>query len=315
MKKINANTKGSFMLVLTSMIWGSSFVAQDAGLTYIGPLFMNFFRMLLGALALLPVVLFQRSRKTTAETSEKNKPLFSRQELMGGIFCGLLLFISTALQQLGMSFYGTDDAAAGKSGFITALYIIIVPILGLFFKKRPQLSVWISVILSFTGLYLLCFKGGHLNLLADGIIAGCALTFSVHILVVDYFSPKADSIKLSMLQFLVAGICSVCCFAFPNERALITGQNLLNALPSILYLGLFSCAVAYTLQVAAQKFTTNATVASILMSLESVFAVLTGALFGETLAPQQVVGCLLMFIAVILAQIDFKTLLCKKAAA
>lgn len=310
MAQFNQNTKGSIMLTVTSFIWGASFVAQNTALSYIGPLFLNFVRMFLGAAALLPVVLFLRSRQKKAGDI---RPFFTKQELLGGSVCGVLLFLSTALQQMGMSFYGENDPAAGKAGFITAMYIIIVPIAGLFFKKRPQPRVWLSVLLCFAGLYLLCFQGGSLNLLADGFIAGCAFSFSAHIMVIDYYSPKVDGLKLSMLQFFVAGLCSVCCFAFPAERALITGQNFISALPSVLYIGIFSCAVAYTLQVIAQKHVTNATVACILMSLESVFAALTGALFGESMAPLQIAGCAVMFAAVLLAQIDPRALKRKKS--
>lgn len=310
--KISENTKGSGMLVVTSMIWGVSFVAQDAGLRFVGPIFLNFARMLLGGVALLPVVLFLNRR---GQNGRSKAPFFTKDEKLGGFICGFLLFFSTALQQLGMSFYGQNDAAAGKSGFITAMYIVIVPIAGLFFKKRPALSVWISVLLSFTGLYLLCFKGGSVNLQADGFVAGCAFSFSAHIMVVDHFSPKCNGLKLSMLQFFVAGLFSLCCFALPSERALLTPAHIISALPYIAYLGVFSCAVAYTLQVVAQKRVTNATVASVLMSLESVFAALTGALFGESMSPLQILGCAIMFAAVTLAQIDFKALRPKNVAA
>lgn len=310
MPKTSENTKGSLMLILTSMIWGVSFVAQDAGLRFIGPIFLNFARMLLGGLALLPVVLFMNRR--APKNQVEKQPFFTKNEKIGGFACGFLLFFSTALQQLGMSLYGQDDAAAGKSGFITAMYIIIVPVAGLFFKKRPALSVWLSVLLSVAGLYLLCFKGGSLNLAADSLIAGCAFSFSAHIMVVDHFSPKCNGLKLSMLQFFVAGLFSAVCFALPSERALLEPAHIFSALPYIAYLGVFSCAVAYTLQVVAQKRVTNATVASVLMSLESVFAALTGALFGESMSPLQVLGCLIMFAAVLLAQIDFKALRPKK---
>lgn len=311
MAQINQNTKGSLMLTVTSFIWGVSFVAQNMALSHIGPLFLNFLRMLLGAAALLPIVLFLHGRQKKAEAV---CPFFTKEELVGGSLCGVLLFLSTALQQTGMSFYKEGDPAAGKSGFITAMYIIIVPIAGLFFKKRPQPHVWLSVLLCFMGLYLLCFQGGRINLLADGLIAGCAFAFSAHIMVVDYYSPKVNGSKLSMLQFFVAGICSSCCFAVPSERALITTQNFVAALPAVLYIGIFSCAVAYTLQVVAQKHVINATMACILMSLESVFAALVGALFGESMSVVQIAGCVVMFAAVLLAQIDFRALRSKKCS-
>lgn len=300
--KSKSNLKGSLMLLLAAFIWGSTFVAQTEAqtepFTYIAS------RNFIGTLVLLPVI-------ATIDIFSKKKGLlpkdfkvlsFSKKEITGGIICGCVLFTAASLQQYGIFLYPADGAAAGKSGFITALYIVLVPIAGLFLKKKAGINIWVSVGIATVGMYLLCVKSGFEVHYADLILFICAIGFTAHILVIDRFIPFVNGVKLSALQFLVAGVLGLI-FMFIFESPSIT-VILKDTIP-ILYAGLLSSGVAYTLQIVAQK-ETNPTVASVVMSLESVFAVLSGALFGEVMSGREIVGCVLMFIAVILAQIEFK---------
>ncbi|MBQ7107737.1 MAG: DMT family transporter [Clostridia bacterium] len=297
-----SNLKGSLMLLLAAFIWGSTFVAQSEAQTE--PFTYIACRNFIGTLVLLPVI-------ATIDIFSKKKGLlpkdfkvlsFSKKEITGGIICGIVLFTAASLQQYGIFLYPADGAAAGKSGFITALYIVLVPIAGLFLKKKAGINIWVSVGIATVGMYLLCVKNGFEVHYADLILFVCAIGFTAHILVIDRFIPFVNGVKLSALQFLVAGILGLI-FMFAFESPSIT-VILKDAIP-ILYAGLLSSGVAYTLQIVAQK-ETNPTVASVVMSLESVFAVLSGALFGEVMSGREIVGCVLMFIAVILAQIEFK---------
>ncbi|MBO5106687.1 MAG: DMT family transporter [Clostridia bacterium] len=297
-----SNIKGSLMLLLAAFIWGSTFVAQTEAKTE--PFTYIACRNFIGTLVLLPVI-------ATIDIFSKKKGLlprdfkvlsFTKKEVLGGIICGCVLFTAASLQQYGIFLYPADGAAAGKSGFITALYIVLVPIAGLFLKKKAGLSIWISVAVATVGMYLLCVKSGFEVHYADLILFICAIGFTAHILVIDKFIPFVNGVKLSALQFLVSGILGFI-FMFIFENPSITA--ILNDAIPILYAGLLSSGVAYTLQIVAQK-NTNPTVASVVMSLESVFAVLSGALFGEVMSGREIVGCVLMFTAVILAQIEFK---------
>ncbi|MBO5232266.1 MAG: DMT family transporter [Clostridia bacterium] len=294
--------KGSLMLLLAAFIWGSTFVAQDKAATE--PFTFIASRNLIGALVLVPViaVIDVFSKKKGILPKDFKVLSYSKKEVIGGIFCGVILFIAASLQQYGIFLYPSDGAAAGKSGFITALYIVLVPIAGLFLKKKAGINIWISVAIATVGMYLLCVKSGFSVHYADLILFLCAIGFTAHILVIDRFSPFVNGVKLSALQFLVSSILGTI-FMFIFESPSIGG--IINDIVPILYAGLLSSGVAYTLQIVAQK-NTNPTVASVIMSLESVFAVLSGAVFGEIMSGREIVGCVLMFAAVILAQINFK---------
>lgn len=294
--------KGSLMLLLAAFIWGSTFVAQDKAATE--PFTFIASRNLIGALVLVPViaVIDVFSKKKGILPKDFKVLSYSKKEVTGGIFCGIILFIAASLQQYGIFLYPSDGAAAGKSGFITALYIVLVPIAGLFLKKKAGINIWISVAIATVGMYLLCVKSGFSVHYADLILFLCAIGFTAHILVIDRFSPFVNGVKLSALQFLVSSILGTI-FMFIFESPSIGG--IINDIVPILYAGLLSSGVAYTLQIVAQK-NTNPTVASVIMSLESVFAVLSGAVFGEIMSGREIVGCVLMFAAVILAQINFK---------
>lgn len=293
--------RGNIMLVITALIWGSAFVAQRAGMEYIEPFTFNGIRSLIGAVALIPVILILgKNREKGMEASKTHKSLLpdKNKVFLGGIVCGSLLFIGSTFQQIGIVY-----TTAGKAGFITALYIVLVPIVGIFVGKRVRPVLWICVILAAVGLYLLCMNEDFAISKGDFFELGAALGFTFHILAVDYFSDKLDGVLLSCIQFFVCGIFSMICmliFETVHINALIS-----CAIP-ILYAGVMSCGIGYTFQIIAQKYT-EPTIASLLMSLESVFAVLSGMLIlHEQVSLKEGAGCLIMFIAIVLAQIPEK---------
>lgn len=297
---MKTKVRNSCLLFLTACIWGSSFVAQSVGMDYIGPYTFNCLRFLIGGLVLLPVIFFSRHRKKDQKDRSKDRTLQKKEMLCGGIVCGVVLCIASTLQQIGIIY-----TTAGKAGFLTAMYIVLVPVLGLFLKRKAGLQLWISVGLALLGLYLLCMKGAFSLNGGDVLLILCAVGFSVHIMVVDYFSPKLDGMILSCIQFLVAGLISGIGILLSEQ---FDWHMVLLAAKPILYSGVLSCGVGYTLQVIAQKGL-NPTVASLLMSLESVVSVIAGFLvLHEVLSGRELLGCVFMFAAVILAQIPVKRL-------
>ena len=296
---MNQKVKSSLLLLLTAMIWGSSFVAQRTGIEYIGPFTMNSTRSFLGALVLLPVIkVMDVQRNKSGEKSfqtEKEKSQSRKDLILGGICCGIALTVASSLQQIGMLY-----TTAGKSGFITALYILIVPIMGLFMKKHVGGKTWIGVALAVLGMYFLSVQEGFSISKGDFLTFLCAIVFAVHILVIDHFSPKVDGVKLSCIQFAVCGVLCACPMIFIEKPTVV---QILTAWLPIAYAGIMSCGVAYTLQIIAQKGI-DPTVASLLMSLESVFAALSGWLIlHEHLSARELFGCVLVFVAIILAQL------------
>lgn len=297
--------RNSFLLVLTAFIWGFAFVAQSEGGKY-GPYTFNGIRFLLGAAVLCPMILIMNKKNP----NRKNATPESRKSLItGGIACGIILGVANTLQQLGL-FYG---ASAGKAGFLTTCYILIVPVISLFFGKKCGWNIWVGIGLALIGLYLLCMKGSFSLQLPDLLLLLCALGFSLHILCVDHFSPLVDGIKLSCVQFLTAGVLSLILaffvdmqHSFSNIPSTLAAFGAPAALISLLYAGLLSAGVGYTLQVIGQKGL-NPTVASLLMSLESVFSVLGGwIILHERMSGRELFGCALIFVAVILAQIPLE---------
>ena len=276
----------SLLLVLAALIWGTAFVAQRLGMTYAGPLAFNGVRCLIGALVLVPVSLLFRP------AAQVNK----RKTLLAGVLCGLALFAATNLQQIGLV---TTDA--GKTGFITTFYIILVPVLGLFLGKKTGAVTWLAVAVALGGLYCLCMKPGEMRIApGDLLVLGCAFFFAVQILVIDYFVQEVDGVRLCCIQFAVDGILSLLValvFEKPDLRAVFLGWG------PLLYCGVLSCGVAYTFQILGQK-DLHPTVASLLMSLESAFAVLGGWLIlHERLSGRELLGCGLMLAAVLLVQL------------
>ena len=293
--------KNNILLMVTAFIWGSAFVAHSAGMEYIGPFTFNAVRCLLGAAALLPVIWILDKKKSITENREVSAAIERKERhtlLLGGLFCGCLLGAASTLQQIGMVY-----TSAGKAGFITALYILLVPIFGIFLGKKAGLKIWAGVILAIIGMYFLCITQGFTIGKGDLLVCICSVIFSVHILVIDYYAPRTDGVKLSCIQFLVSGLlCAVPMFFFEKPSPTDIGAAWLP----LFYAGVLSCGVAYTLQILAQK-NTDPTVASLILSLESVFAALTGWLvLGEKLSGREVFGCTLVFAAIILAQLPAK---------
>lgn len=290
MKK-QKSVRGMFILLITAMIWGTAFVAQSVGLKHLGTFTFNAIRSFIGALVLFPFI-YVRDRKSdhTPTTRERHTLL------LGGLICGTALCIASNFQQLGIS-----HSTVGKSAFITTLYIVLVPLLGLFLHKKVPFQTWIGVLLALAGLYLLCMKDEGFTLQTGDIyLLLCALFFSFQIMAVDHFSPQVDGLKLSMLQFLVTGILSGICMLLFESPSL---TDISASAFSLFYAGAFSCGIAYTLQIIGQKEVAP-TVASLIMSLESVIASLAGwVILKETLSAKEQIGCVLVFGAVLLTQI------------
>lgn len=287
----------SLLLLLTAMIWGSGFVAQSASMEYIEPFTMNAVRNVLAGMVLLPVI-WVRGRRESEDAQRQERRRDNRTLLCGGILCGILLCTASSFQQFGIRY-----TTVGKAGFITAMYIIIVPILGIFRGKAAGFRIWLGVVLSVMGLYLLCMQDGLQLTLGDGLELVCAVIFSLHILAVDYYVERVDGVELACIQFFVGGILSgICMLLFENPQL----SQLLSAWIPVCYAGLLSSGVGYTLQIVGQKGL-NPTVASLILSLESVFSVLAGfIILGEQMSMREIVGCVLMFTAIILAQIPVR---------
>lgn len=323
----------SFILLLTAVIWGVAFVAQSVGMDYVGPFTFICVRSLIGGLVLLPCItlldrLNGRREGTVSENdggnkgntdgnngtgwkgnrNDKNSRAGERQSvqksadmktlLLGGVCCGLALCAASCFQQFGILY-----TSVGKAGFLTAFYIIIVPVLGLFFGKKCGPFVWIGVLLALAGLYFLCMTESLRLGTGDILVFICACLFSVHILVIDYFTRYVDGVKMSCIQFFVCGAVSgIAMLIF--ERPELT--QLLAAWKPVLYAGVLSSGAGYTLQIVGQK-DMNPTVASLILSLESVVSVLAGMLFlNQHLTSRELFGCILMFSAIILAQLPQK---------
>ena len=287
---MDRKTMGSnLLLALTAFIWGVAFVAQSVGMEYVRPFTFNACRFLIGGIVLIPcIVLFDKKNK-------RKEPKNQKTAVVGGICCGSILFAASSFQQFGVA-----STTVGKAGFITALYIVIVPLLGIFLRKRIPWSVWVSVVLATIGMYLLCMTEGLKVGKGDIYVFVCAICFSFHILVIDYFSPKTDGVLMSCIQFFTAGIISaIMMLIFENPKL----SAVFAAWAPILYAGIMSCGVAYTLQVVAQK-NTDPVLASLILSLESAFSLLAGwVILGQKLSPKELGGCGLVFCAIILAQI------------
>ncbi len=306
MKK--SDSKYSLMLLLTAAIWGFAFVAQSAGGDAIGPFSFNFIRNLIGAIILLPVivVLDKLGYGIKPRSKAEKKKLW-----ISGTLIGFVLFLATNLQQMGIT-YGRS---AGKAGFITACYLIMVPLIGIFLGKKTSKHIWFAVLLTMTGIYFLSVNGPEGIAWPDILLLLSALSFAVQILMVDSFVQGVDPVRLATLEFLVCGILTaIPAFLFETGRWAGDSGVFLGAFVnpqawiSILYAGIFSCGVAYTLQIVGQK-KVEPTLASLLMSFESVFCVLGGWLIlGERMSIRQIIGCVLVFIAILLAQ------LCEKKA-
>lgn len=303
--KIRTTIQNSLLLFLAACIWGVAFVAQSAGMDYVGPFTFNAARFLLGAIVLLPLVAYRsyakrkvRRENGQPEPTPKEQKKQRRITLLGGFCCGLAICMGSSLQQIGIQY-----TTVGKAGFITTLYIILVPVFGLFFHKKVRPVVWIGAVMAAVGLYLLCVNETVSLNRGDVYVFFCAIVFTFHILIIDYFSPKADGVVLSCLQFLLSGII---CLVIALFRENITWSGLAAGGLPILYAGIMSCGVAYTLQIVGQC-NMDAAVASLILSLESVVSVLAGwVLLGQVLSSKELFGCAIVFAAVILVQLPQK---------
>lgn len=290
--------KGTLMLMLTALIWGCAFVAQSMSMDYIDPFTFQCVRSLLGSAVLVPVflILDRKKQNTTVSgpTKEQQKTLWK-----AGLVCGSIMTVAANLQQIGIQY-----TTAGKAGFITAMYILLVPIFGLFLHKKVSPRLWLCVLIALSGLYLLSVTEGFSSIgKGDIYVLLCAIAFSFHIMAVDYYAPLVDGVRLSCIQFLICGVLSGL-LMFLKETPNI--NNILEAAVPICYSGILSCGVAYTLQIIGQKYT-KPTVASLIMSLESVFAVLAGILILKEIPTQrEALGCILMFLAIMFAQLPDK---------
>lgn len=300
--KQSIRMRANAVLLLTAIIWGVAFVAQSVGMDYVGPFTFSSVRNLIGGVVLLPcIALLDRLDRQTKESAPKNKAW----PILGGVCCGVSLAVSEVLQQFGIA-----RTSVGKAGFLTAMYILIVPLLGLLVGKRVSAKVWGAVALALCGMYLLCMTESSGIALGDLLVLAAAVGFSTHILIIDYFSPGVDCVRMSCIQFFTAGALCLIPMLFIEQP---TFDALLGAWAPILYAGVLSSAVAYTLQVIGQKYT-EPTVASLILSLESVVAALAGwVLLGERLSVRELTGCVLAFAAIILAQLPDRRVFASRA--
>lgn len=296
MKERQKTFRSSALLALTALIWGIAFVAQSEGMKCVGGFTFNACRFLVGGVVLIPCIFFLRKigADKSEPFSETERKMRRRMGMIGGVCCGVFLCMASALQQFGIAL-----TTVGKAGFITSLYIIIVPLLGLLVHKKVGLNIWISVAIAAVGMYLMCITDGLSIAQGDFLVLLCAIGFSLHILVIDYFSPKADGVLISCVQFFTAAALSgilMLCFEKPTWAAICSA-----GIP-ILYAGVMSCGVGYTLQVIAQKDVEPA-VASLIMSLESVFSLIAGwILLQQKLSQRELIGCALVFVGIVVAQ-------------
>ena len=305
--------RGNLLLLLTAFIWGVAFAAQSEGMKYVEPFTFMGVRSYLAGIVLLVFlgirgVIEKRHKKDTSGVTavkgaeDKTAEIVQERKgsgkilFLGGVCCGVILFTASMLQQIGIKY----APESGKAGFITALYIVLVPVCGVFIKKKVGAKVWLAVLIALCGMYLLCVTDGFTIAKGDIYLLLCALAYAVDILVVDYFSPKADGVAMSCIQFFVCGVLGTVGMFWMEH---VEAAQIVKAWLPLVYAGVMSSGVGYTLQIVAQK-DTEPTEASLIMSLESVFAVLGGwVLLGQILSVRELAGCALVFAAVILAQI------------
>lgn len=307
--------KGIFLLLITASVWGVAFVAQSSGMQYMNAFAFNCIRNLIGVIVLLPLAFYQHYKQKqppfyantpNGENISHNtfhlSHIFVKQKdlFIGGFICGTALCIASNFQQMGI-----EHSTVGKSAFITTLYIVFVPIFGLFLKKKVSFQIWFAVLLAMIGFYLLCMKGERFVLgIGDSYLLLCALFFTFQIMLVDYYVTKTNGLLLSIIQFLVTSILSGICMIFTEVPSI---ADIMDCAIPLLYAGGISCGVGYTLQIIGQKYV-PATTASLIMSLESVIATLAGWLIlHEVLSAKEFIGCGLVFVAVLLTQLPVKT--------
>lgn len=289
------------LLLLAAVIWGFAFVAQKAS-DGVPPFTLGAARSFLAGIFLIFVItIFDKATKSGRHLfSFKNKRIdFGKYELIGGVICGVILALASFFQQAGIN----SGTSAGKASFITALYVVLVPIYALILKRRAKINVWISIAIAVVGFYLLCIDGDFGIVPSDALVIASSLIFPIHILAIDKYSPLCDGIRMSCIQFFTAGVVNTV-FALILESPINTGA-VLDAILPILFLGIASSGIAYTLQIVGQKGV-NPAPASLILSLESVFGVIGSAIIlSEKMSPREYVGCAVVFFAVVLSQIEF----------
>ncbi|NLD19126.1 MAG: DMT family transporter [Clostridiales bacterium] len=292
--------KGETYLLLAAFVWGTAFIFQKMGMDHIGPLAFGFFRFTIGALALIPVFLiFDKVKRKKVPEGVKTPTTMDefkdKNLLKGGALTGIVCFAAVTFQQIGIVY-----TTAGKAGFITALYIILVPIILMFFKQRTSLFAWIGVVIGSFGLYLLCITEGFTIAIGDGLVMACAIFYALQIIFVDMYADKVDPVKLAFIEFMITGILSGIGMLIFED---IDMQGVIDCTVPILYTAILEVSVAFTLEIFGQKYTPP-TIAAILMSFESVFAAISGTLFlHEVMTQREIMGCVLLFIAVIVSQL------------
>jgi len=291
---MNRNTKGTLFLFLAAIVWGCGLVAQKAGMSHLGPFAFTAIRCTLGGVIMLPLISILNKNK-----EPKSSEASPKYTIFGAFCCSIALTSLIILQQFGL-----PHTTVGKAGFITALYILITPVMGLFLGKKANKSLWVGVIIGLAGMYLLCLYNGFSGFnFGDIMMLFAAIAAAAHIHVIDHFVEKIDPVKLSSYQFIITGL--TCVIPAILVETVTWGAVVDCAIP-ILYAGIFSCAVGYTCQVIGQK-STDPSLSSLILSLETVFSLIAGWLiFGEILATNEYIGCALMFVAIIVAQIKTK---------
>ena len=296
-----SNLKGSLILCTAALLWGLAFVVQNRAADKIPPFTFNCLRSFIGAIFLfcfMGIMSIKNKDYIPMPKTINKKLLFT-----GSAVCGTVLAIATNFQQFGIAAYPDDVPTSARSGFITALYVIVVPLLSVFLKKKVPVMVWIASVVAVGGFYMLClFEGVSGFYLADILVLGCTFTFSLHIMIIDKYCDTIGGVRLSAFQFVFAAIFSGI-LAIIFELDVVSIANVKSVIPEILYMGIVSSGIAYTLQIVGQKFAEPA-IASLSMSLESVFAALGGWIIaGNALKYNEIIGCLLVFVAIVLAQV------------
>lgn len=290
--------KGELCLLIAAFLWGTSFIFQKMGMDHVGPFTFGFFRFTIGALALLPVIFIIKKANDHRENPRKITPFRNSVLIKGSIYCGIASFAAASFQQIGIIY-----TTAGKAGFITSLDIVIVPIFMLILRRKVGSFTWAGVAIAGFGLYLLCITDGFTIQLGDGLVMICAVCYSFQILLIDHYAEKVDPIRLSFMQYILCGLLSG---LFMLIFETVAAGDIIDCAIPILYTAIFEVSIAFTLQIIGQKNTPPA-IAAIIMSMEAVFATISGALIlGEVMTTKEMVGCVLMLIAFVIIQIPGK---------
>lgn len=292
-------TIGIIELFITATIWGTAFVAQSMGNELVGPFTFNGSRYVVGALVLIPLIfIFRRSDENVEKVDQYGREVVLRNTILGGIFCGFALTLGSSLQQVGLLY-----TTVGKAGFGTSLYIILVPFVGVLLHKRIPGRIWIAAVIAIVGFYLMCMSESLTINKGDLLVLIGAFAWSIHIHTVDYFAPKANCVMMSSIQFAVS---SVICLVIAIFTENIMWSDILSCAFPILYAGIMSCGVAYTLQIVGQT-KVEPSLACLIMSLESVVSAIAGwIILGQRMIAIEIFGCLLVFTGVVIAQLPEK---------